>query len=109
MGSKFSFIIILITIITLFLIIFLSVSLSKIDPKNMHSKKTASPTAQPEMTASEKQKIDNWIYKNKLNPFGDSYDTVYTGGTPLFDEVTGAKKDKYQYILEQHPDRPWNK
>lgn len=52
----------------------------------------------------EKQFIDNWIIKNSLNEYGDPRDTVYMGGTPLFDERTGRNIDKYEYILGNHPE-----
>lgn len=55
----------------------------------------------------EKAKIDAWIKANDLNPYGDSKDIMYTGGTPLFDERTGEKIDRYDYIISRHPDRPW--
>lgn len=29
------------------------------------------------------------------------------GGTPLFDENTGTTRDRYDYILSHHPERPW--
>jgi hypothetical protein len=29
---------------------------------------------------------------------------VYAGGTPLFDERTGRSRDRYDYILERHPE-----
>jgi len=29
---------------------------------------------------------------------------MYAGGTPLFDERTGRVRDKYEYILERHPE-----
>ena len=51
-----------------------------------------------------KQRIDRWIKDNKRNPYGDPPNTMYTGGTPLFNERTGATKDKYDYILEKHPE-----
>lgn len=51
--------------------------------------------------------MDAWIKKNHLNQYGDSSDTYYTGGTPLFDESTGTSRDLYDYILSKHPDRPW--
>lgn len=63
----------------------------------------------PKLTESEKKRIDLWIEKEGLNQYGDPKDTVYVGGTPLFDEKTGEKIDKYEYILRRHPDRPWNK
>jgi zinc protease len=51
-----------------------------------------------------KQRIDRWIKDNNRNNYGDSKDTMYAGGTPLFDERTGKTKDKYEYILEKHPE-----
>jgi len=55
----------------------------------------------------EKKQIQNWIKKNNLNQFGDSKNTVYIGGTPLYNELTGKKIDLYDYILQKHPSRPW--
>jgi hypothetical protein len=56
------------------------------------------------LTAEDKAKIDGWILGKGLNEYGDPKDTVYAGGTPLFDERTGLKIDKYEYILTKHPD-----
>ena len=56
---------------------------------------------------SEKAKIEKWIVDNKLNQYGDSADTLYAGGTPLFDESTGEMVDRYEYILKNHPHKPW--
>ena len=61
------------------------------------------------ISAGEKEQIEAWIVENDLNQYGDSKDTVYLGGTPLFDEMTGESIDKYEYILRRHPDRPWLK
>lgn len=55
----------------------------------------------------EKAKIEAWIKANNLNQYGDSKDVMYTGGTPLFDERTGEKIERYDYIVSRHPDRPW--
>ncbi len=51
-----------------------------------------------------KQRVDRWIKDNNRNPFGDPKDAVYMGGTPLFDERTGHMKDRYEYVLEKHPE-----
>jgi hypothetical protein len=51
-----------------------------------------------------KQRIDRWIKDNNRNQYGDPKDTMYAGGTPLFSEMTGASKDRYEYILEKHPE-----
>lgn len=65
------------------------------------------PTSSDQVTETEKTKIDTWISRENLNEFGDPKDTTYLGGTPLFDERTGKYIDRYDYILSQHPDRPW--
>lgn len=62
-----------------------------------------------EISLREKQQIETWIKENNLNQYGDPKETVYTGGTPLFDERTGQTIDKYEYILRKHPDKPWLK
>lgn len=51
-----------------------------------------------------KKKIDSWIKVNDRNEFGDPKDTMYTGGSPLFNELTGQLTDRYEYILENHPE-----
>lgn len=56
----------------------------------------------------DKIAIDAWIVANGLNTFGDAADTVYAGGTPLFNEATGKTVDRYQYIITKHPTKPWN-
>jgi len=51
-----------------------------------------------------RKRIDRWIEENDLNEYGESKDTLYLGGTPLFDERTGRRKDRYEYILDKHPE-----
>jgi hypothetical protein len=59
--------------------------------------------------ADEKKKIDGWLKKNKLNQYGDSEGTTYAGGTPIFNETTGKKVDRYDYLNNKFPNKPWNK
>ena len=51
-----------------------------------------------------RRRIDEWLSENGLNEFGDPPDTIYMGGTPLFNETTGESIDRYQYILNKHPE-----
>jgi hypothetical protein len=51
-----------------------------------------------------RRRIDRWIAETGRNPYGDPKGTAYAGGTPLFDERSGARKDRYEYILEKHPE-----
>ncbi|RMD59051.1 hypothetical protein D6821_01995 [Candidatus Parcubacteria bacterium] len=57
-----------------------------------------------ELTDEQKRAIDQWLKDNNLNPFGDPPDTVYAGGTPLFNEETGEHQDRYHFLLRKHPE-----
>lgn len=110
MGTKFSWIIIISSVVIFFLIIFVAIILVNMNPKSIReNRSTASSSAQITIPQKEKEKIDGWILKENLNPYGDPYDSVYSGGTPLFNETTGEKMDRYEYIVGQHPDKPWRK
>lgn len=61
------------------------------------------------VSVDEQQQIEAWIVTNDLNQYGDAKDTVYAGGTPLFNEVTGEYTDRYDYIAQQHSGKPWKK
>ncbi len=61
------------------------------------------------MGNDEEKRINQWIKRNNLNNVGDSRDTIYAGGTPLFDERTGKREDRIDYIKRKHPSEPWNK
>lgn len=60
------------------------------------------------LSPEEEVRIQSWIQKERLNEYGDPADTVYVGGTPLFDERTGESYSRFEYIILNHPDRPWN-
>lgn len=47
--------------------------------------------------------IDRWLAQRDLNQFGDPTGTMYTGGTPLFDERTGHTTNRIDYLLRKHP------
>lgn len=52
----------------------------------------------------QKQRIDARIKRENLNQYGDSKDTMYAGGDPLFDMRSGMRLDRYEYIASRHPD-----
>lgn len=60
-----------------------------------------------ETSDEEKRAIDGWIDDNGLNQYGDDADTMYAGGSPLFDESTGTRKDRFAYVKSRHPTSPW--
>lgn len=39
-----------------------------------------------------------------LNRFGDPPDTMYAGGSPLFDERTGETTSRRDYVQARHPE-----
>lgn len=105
-------------VIILFLLVFFLIAVPLTSYKLEKAKTVTSPQPSPTIKLSptpktsvlsdrEKSQIDAWIKKNSLNQYGDPIDTAYPGGTPLFNEATGKTEDRYQYIAEQHPDRPW--
>lgn len=60
-----------------------------------------------ELPESEKSQIEAWLEKNGYNQYGDKPDTIYMGGTPLFDEAKGEYIKLYDYLLKKYPDKPW--
>ncbi len=58
----------------------------------------------PRVNAEDKRRIDAWLAEQGLNQFGDPKETVYAGGSPLFDEKTGETADRYVYIITRHPE-----
>ena len=106
MGDKLKILVIssaLLTVVLLSLILFL---IGNIKVKKIDSRNSKNP---PVISQLEKDRIDHWIYKQDLNPYGESQETVYNSGTPLFNETTGQKMDRYLYIWQHHSDRPWDK
>lgn len=57
----------------------------------------------------EEDAFKAWADRNSKNRFGDPQDTMYLGGTPLFNEATGEVMSADVYILSKNPLRPWNR
>lgn len=55
-------------------------------------------------TESEQACVDGWLKDRKLDEFGNAEGTMYTGGTPLFDERTGASRERLAYVYERQPE-----
>jgi hypothetical protein len=60
-----------------------------------------------ELPESERSQIEAWLEKNGYNQYGDKPDTIYMGGTPLFDESKGTYIKLYDYLLKKYPTKPW--
>jgi hypothetical protein len=52
--------------------------------------------------------VDAQLSARGLNAFGDPADTIYAGGTPLFDETAtgdaGRARARLPWVLERHPE-----
>lgn len=60
-----------------------------------------------DLPEAEKSQIEAWLEKNSYNQYGDTPDTIYMGGTPLFDESTGEYTKLYDYLVKKYPNKPW--
>ncbi len=67
-------------------------------------KEAAPPAAPPPAPVGTQSCLDAQLAAKGLNQFGDPPDTMYPGGTPLFDETTGKRTDRAQYVFSKHPD-----
>ena len=47
--------------------------------------------------------VDAQLAARHLNAYGDPPDTMYAGGTPLFDERTGVARDRLEAVFAKHP------
>ncbi len=48
--------------------------------------------------------VDQWLTERRLDPFGGAKGTMYAGGTPLFDERTGERRERLEYVYNRQPD-----
>jgi hypothetical protein len=48
--------------------------------------------------------VDQWLKSHKLDRYGNPEGTMYTGGTPLFDERTGESRDRMEYVFDRQPE-----
>jgi len=48
--------------------------------------------------------VDRWLASRKLDRYGSKQGTMYTGGTPLFDERTGETRDRLEYVFSRYPE-----
>ncbi|MBZ4419964.1 hypothetical protein [Myxococcus sp. RHSTA-1-4] len=48
--------------------------------------------------------VDRWLKSNGLDKYGHPEGTMYAGGTPLFDERTGERQDRLEYVFQRKPE-----
>ena len=64
----------------------------------------AAPATPATSRAEEEACVDRWLAERKLDRYGSPAGTMYTGGTPLFDERTGRSIDRLDYVYGKHPE-----
>eukprot|EP01083_Nonionella_stella_P023290 64413_1 len=64
--------------------------------------------ASNDIVPNELAKADQWLETMDLNQYGDSKDTMYMGGSPLFNEMTGVQTDRLEYLEAKFPQKPWD-
>lgn len=62
------------------------------------------PQPEPAKAPAAQSCLDRELQAKGLNQFGDPPDTVYAGGTPLFDEKTGRSTPREQYVFSRRPE-----
>lgn len=62
-----------------------------------------------DLPEAEKAQIEAWLEENNYNQYGDKVDTIYVGGSPLFNESTGEAIKLYDYLIKKYPNKPWLK
>jgi hypothetical protein len=62
------------------------------------------PATPPPAASARPSCVDRELAARGLNPYGDPADTMYAGGTPLFDEKTGVAVDRVEYVLAHRPE-----
>jgi hypothetical protein len=72
-------------------------------PAGQQTRPVASASAAESAKDAGASCLDAWLAGRGLNQYGDPPDTMYPGGTPLFDERTGQRKERAAYVLAKHP------
>ena len=54
--------------------------------------------------AEEEACVDAYLASKNLDKYGHPDGTMYMGGTPLFDERTGERKDRLEYGYSRQPE-----
>ncbi len=64
----------------------------------------SAPAVGPAWTTAQEACVDRWLASHGLDAYGSPQGTMYPGGTPLFDEATGQRLSRLDYLAHHHPD-----
>lgn len=53
------------------------------------------------LSDEQRKTIDDYLKTKGLNEYGDPLGTQYPGASPLFDEMTGRTRNRYDYLLDK--------
>lgn len=48
--------------------------------------------------------VERWLKGHGLDDYGNPHGTMYTGGTPTFDETTGRSVDRWILVAKNRPE-----
>ena len=74
------------------------------DAGTAHEAMTPLREAESNAPASVETCADDWLGRHRLNPYGDPPGTMYPGATPLFNEQTGQRTARMDFLFARHPD-----
>ncbi len=58
-------------------------------------------TLSPAEKQAQENCLDKWLKGKKLDRYGHDEGTMYAGGTPLFNEMTGESRERLDYVYER--------
>lgn len=63
------------------------------------------PTAPPlAWTSAQQACVERYLETHALDGFGSPKGSMYPGGTPLFDEASGQRLTREEYLARRHPE-----
>jgi hypothetical protein len=66
---------------------------------------TTPPTPQAvRITTEQASCVEKWLTGHGLDDYGNPKGTMYAGGTPTFDEKTGASVDRWVLVARNRPE-----
>lgn len=61
-------------------------------------------TLSPAEKQAQEACVDKWLKGKKLDRYGHDEGTMYAGGSPIFNEMTGEARERLDYVYERKPE-----
>jgi hypothetical protein len=78
------------------------------DPGTPAGKASTEGSSAANLSPAERQAqetcLDKWLQDKKMDRYGHAEGTMYAGGSPLFNEMTGESKDRLDYVYQRQPE-----